>query len=87
MVYLTAISNLESEQCPIKTLHGVSAIGTQLCFYRLDTTTKQITPLTASGVPPIYQWDCDILAAEGERRFRAVCDEIMEECPNKDAHT
>ena len=70
----------------MKILHGVSAFGTQLCFYRLDTTTKQITPLTAGGVPPVHQWDCDLLAAEGERRFRRVCEEIMEECANKNAH-
>lgn len=53
----------------MKTLHGVSAFGTHLYLYRLDTTTKQITPLTVGGVPPIHQWDCDLLAAEGSAGF------------------
>ncbi|KIK03612.1 hypothetical protein K443DRAFT_94865, partial [Laccaria amethystina LaAM-08-1] len=74
----------ESAKCPIKTLHGISAFGTQLRFYH--TTTKQVTPPTASGVPPIHHWDCDLLDAEGEPRFRAVCEEIMEEWASNDAH-
>ena len=34
-----------------------------------------------------YQWDCDLLTAEGECRFRAVCEAIREESANMDAHT
>lgn len=79
-------------QCPIPTLHAVSAMGTRLCFYRLDTTNvaAEIVPrgilhdpheMNADS-PPEERWDCDVLDANGEERLRAVVEEIKEACKN-----
>ncbi|KAF8438583.1 hypothetical protein L210DRAFT_3544458 [Boletus edulis BED1] len=74
------------DRCPIPTLHAVSAMGTQLCFYHLDTTdvAADIKPVNIPKHPtkmndtaPMQRWDCDILDAEGEARLRAVVDSIM----------
>ncbi|KAK0185582.1 hypothetical protein F5146DRAFT_1144090 [Armillaria mellea] len=76
-------------QCPIPTVHGVSAIGTRLCFYRLDLTQPrlQIFPPAIPGDPcftidtaPEERWDCSVLEAEGEVKLRAVMDEIKQAC-------
>ncbi|KAK0244696.1 hypothetical protein EDD85DRAFT_760518, partial [Armillaria nabsnona] len=75
--------------CPIPTLHGVSAIGTRLCFYRLDRTQVrlQIMPPTipsdslfAIDTAPEERWDCSVLDSEGEAKLRAVVDEIKQAC-------
>ncbi|KAK0466272.1 uncharacterized protein EV420DRAFT_1510834 [Desarmillaria tabescens] len=75
--------------CPISTLHAVSAIGTRLCFYQLDTADEEaeIKPLAIPRHPtrvndtaPEKRWNCDVLDAEGEKRFRSIVEEIKEEC-------
>ncbi|KAI6097500.1 hypothetical protein F5141DRAFT_1011230 [Pisolithus sp. B1] len=80
-----------AEQCPIPTLHAVSAMGMRLCFYHVDTThfPSEIIP---HGIPrhptrvndtaPKERWDCDVLDANGEARLRAVVDAIKEACEN-----
>ncbi|KAF8554396.1 hypothetical protein OG21DRAFT_1412610 [Imleria badia] len=80
-----------ADQCPISTLHGVSAMGTRLCFYHLDTTDVEadIMPLNiprhptrVSDTAPIERWDCDLLDVVGEARLRAVVDSIKAACAN-----
>ncbi|THH15674.1 hypothetical protein EW146_g4845 [Bondarzewia mesenterica] len=77
--------------CPLPTLHGVSAMGTRLCFYRLDIPAKGenaiILPLpiprkylSSTDTAPAERWDCDILEEDGEAKFRAVVDEIQQRC-------
>ncbi|EJD05292.1 uncharacterized protein FOMMEDRAFT_80813 [Fomitiporia mediterranea MF3/22] len=83
------LGNLSAE-CPISTLHAVSAIGTQLCFYHVDTTNTEapmipprITPRNPNIVTdtaPVEWWDCDIMDAQGEARFCTVVDEIKQAC-------
>jgi hypothetical protein len=77
------------EKCPIPTLHAVSALGTKLCFYQVDTTTDEpeilpraITrrPTVVNDTAPQKRWDCDILEPRGEAKFRQVVDEIKAEC-------
>lgn len=79
------------EECPIPTLHAVSAMGTRLCFYQLDTTdvAAEIVPhwipqnsTRVIDTAPAERWDCDILDANGEQRLRTVADEIKEACMN-----
>ncbi|KAI5119171.1 hypothetical protein M0805_008654 [Coniferiporia weirii] len=65
-------------ECPIQTLHAVSAMGTRLCFYHIDTTDVDKVTDTA----PAERWDCDILDEEGEARLRAVVREITGACTN-----
>jgi len=78
-------------RCPIPTLHAVSAMGTRLCFYSLDTANVEasIVPLRIPRHPsivndtaPVQRWGCDVLDAEGETRLRAVVNEIKEACAN-----
>ena len=67
-------------------------MGTQLCFYHLDTTDVEADFIPLYNIPqhrtrvndtaPIQRWDCDVLDAEGEARFRAVVDSIMVACEN-----
>ncbi|KAI9566177.1 hypothetical protein HD554DRAFT_2174636 [Boletus coccyginus] len=80
---------------PVPILHGVSAFGTRLCFYRLDTSTindaagililptgipRPDRPTRMSDTAPMERWDCDVLEAEGETRLRAVVDLIKAAC-------
>ncbi|KAK0183782.1 hypothetical protein F5146DRAFT_1079464 [Armillaria mellea] len=78
-----------SGQCPIPTLHGISAIGTRLCFYRLDLNQAhlQIIPPAIPRDPryiidtaPEERWDCSVLDVQGEAKLRAVVDEIKQAC-------
>ncbi|KAG6374039.1 hypothetical protein JVT61DRAFT_4678 [Boletus reticuloceps] len=89
--YYNELWNLD--QCPIPTLHAVSAMGTQLCFYHLDTIDVAANikpdnipkhPTKVNDTAPMQRWDCDILDAEGEARLRAVVDSIMAACENID---
>ncbi|KAF8560156.1 hypothetical protein OG21DRAFT_1473628 [Imleria badia] len=73
--------------CPISTLHAVSAMGTRLCFYHLDTTNDKadVMPLPVRSArkddaPPVERWDCDLLDAVGEARLRTVVDWIKAAC-------
>ncbi|KAI6104768.1 hypothetical protein EDD16DRAFT_1887848 [Pisolithus croceorrhizus] len=80
-----------ADQCPIPTLHAVSAMGTRLCFYQLDTTNASAEivprsilqdPIRVTDTAPAEWWDCDILDANGEERLRVVVDLIKEACKN-----
>ena len=73
--------------CPLATLHGVSAIGTKLCFYTIDKATMDMIPEQIARHPtrvndtaPANRWDRDILQPEGETRLKAVFQEIIERC-------
>jgi hypothetical protein len=66
-------------------LHGVSAMGTRLCFYKLidnkiDPPAIRADLNRVTDTAPEERWDCDILELEGERRFRAVVEETKEAC-------
>jgi hypothetical protein len=65
----------------IPILHGVSALGTRLCFYELDRDTRRVRPPSIAEDPecitdtaPAGRWDTDILTQEGEERIKAVVD-------------
>jgi hypothetical protein len=65
------------------TLHGASALGTQLCFYEFDHATRRIRPASIAEDPermtdtaPAEWWDTDVLTEEGEGRLRSVALEV-----------
>jgi len=67
----------------IPILHGVSAIGTKLCFYKYSKRMQQIEP----GRVPYYmftaprdRWNLDLLTPEGEQRLRDVVGHIKRMC-------
>ncbi|KAL4067259.1 hypothetical protein V8B97DRAFT_943359 [Scleroderma yunnanense] len=79
----------EAGLCPIRTLYGIIAMGTRMCFYHVDARDPHpcIVPVALSRHPtrinnpaPEEWWDCDVLKADGEARLREVVDEIMEAC-------
>ncbi|KAF8506277.1 hypothetical protein BU17DRAFT_71341 [Hysterangium stoloniferum] len=71
--------------CPLPVSHAISAMGTQLCFYKV--CNRVIVPRSIPAHPdqltdtaPRARWSCDILQDEGEQRFQAVVDEIKQCC-------
>jgi len=64
-------------------LHGASALGTKLCFYKLDLGTGQITPAPnerdfrrVTDIAPRSWWCYDILEPDGERKLESVAQEV-----------
>ncbi|KAI6118732.1 hypothetical protein EDD16DRAFT_1831821 [Pisolithus croceorrhizus] len=74
--------------CPLPTLHAVSAMGTKLCFYSQPQdgllTPRFILPdlELLVDVAPKARWDCDILEDDGAQRLQAVVEEIKQGCAN-----
>ena len=65
------------------TLHGASALGTRLCFYRLDRESREITPAPNEGNPryvvdtaPRDRWCHDIMEPAGEQELLSVASEV-----------
>ncbi|KAF8528451.1 hypothetical protein BU17DRAFT_73493 [Hysterangium stoloniferum] len=56
-------------RCPLHVLRGASAMGTQLSH-----------PTVMMDTAPRTCWNCNIFIDEGEQKFRAVADKIMEDC-------
>ncbi|KAF8523471.1 hypothetical protein BU17DRAFT_43782 [Hysterangium stoloniferum] len=76
-----------ADQAVIATLYGVSALGTQLCLYTYDSAAGTITPEAierntkrVNDRAPAAWWDVDILAPDGEQRFREVVTNIKAMC-------
>jgi hypothetical protein len=64
-------------------LHGISALGTRLCFYCLDKNTESLTPpfiprntAYVNDVAPAHLWDTDILTDDGYNRFMSIVQQI-----------
>ncbi|KAI9442676.1 hypothetical protein H4582DRAFT_1303276 [Lactarius indigo] len=66
-----------AEHCPLDTLHAVSALGTKLCFYRLDVKNRaaRIDPPRIDRDPdmvndyaPAERWNRDALGGERQRQ-------------------
>jgi hypothetical protein len=78
-----------AENCPLGTLHVVSALGTKLCFYSLDVKNRASRinppridrdPDTVNDYAPAERWDRDVLEASGEDKLLAVINEIKAGC-------
>ncbi|KAF9648959.1 hypothetical protein BDM02DRAFT_3143411 [Thelephora ganbajun] len=76
-------------KCPLETLHAVSAMGTKLCFYSLDTTHDDVDivpaaiprhPTRVNDTAPEGRWALDILDPAGEGRLREITQEITDGC-------
>ncbi|KZS99828.1 uncharacterized protein LAESUDRAFT_816829 [Laetiporus sulphureus 93-53] len=75
--------------CPLNTLHAISAMGTKLCFYTLNTQDPAATinppavqrhATRVNETIPANRWADDILEDAGEQRFRAIVEEIKVGC-------
>ena len=91
LLYTFTKWNGNPEYCPLPTLNGISAMGTALCFYSLDTKNQNaaIRPLgiaqysiQISDTAPKDRWYLDVLTVEGETKFRTVVEEIKQACAN-----
>ncbi|KAG9028308.1 hypothetical protein FRB95_006612 [Tulasnella sp. JGI-2019a] len=77
------------EMCPIPTLHAISAFGTAICFYSINTKVQRPV-ITSHGIPrdrivsndtaPRDRWNYDVLEADGEARVRELVDSIRAAC-------
>jgi len=75
--------------CPLRTMHAVSALGTALCFYSLNTADDdgEILPLQIPQHPtklndyaPANRWEYNILGEGGEAKLRAIIEEVLQGC-------
>jgi hypothetical protein len=64
-------------------LHGISALGTRLCFYCLDKNSESTTPppiprneAYVNDTAPVDRWDADILTDDGYNRFMKVTEHV-----------
>lgn len=80
---------VDNPRVPI--LHGVSAFGTKLAFYKYHKDTTRLEPSrivpdlnVLNDTAPREWWSCDILEEEGANRFRAVVDEVKAMSANPD---
>jgi len=71
------------EDVVIGTLYGVSTMGTKICIYKLDRTSRRLTPTIIPSHPelvtdtvPINRWNIDILTPEGEEQFREIVQRV-----------
>jgi hypothetical protein len=85
----TRIGDL-AERWPLRTLHAISALGTRLCFYSVDTTdlaNAEILPLPIAPHPtrinncaPAERWEYNIMEEGGEAKLRAVIQDVLQGC-------
>jgi hypothetical protein len=77
------------QNCPLHTLHAISALGTKLCFYSLDVRNRgarinppriQRDPDTVNDYAPAERWSYDVLEPNGEASLLAVINEIKIGC-------
>jgi len=80
-----------AENLRIPILHGVSAFGTKLAFYKYHKASRRLEPRQITPDPNILTdtaprewWSCDILEEEGANRFRAGVDEVKAMSANLD---
>ena len=73
-------------ECPLPELHAVCIFGTKVCFCKLDRNQDMQPSFTdarpegTTDLAPLEYWDCDILEEEGEKRFKAMVEEIKQAC-------
>ncbi|KAM6496591.1 hypothetical protein JOM56_007064 [Amanita muscaria] len=71
----------------IPVLHGVSAFGTKITFYKYNKDTNVLEPRrvtpdpeTLTGTAPRDWWRWDILEEEGAAKFRQIVEEVKGMC-------
>jgi hypothetical protein len=87
-LYCPSSKHVPAGTCPLETLYGISALGTKLCFYSLDTSDDAVIvpapiarhPLIINDTAPANRWDCDILEPAGEERLTEVVQKIKDRC-------
>ncbi|KIM42642.1 hypothetical protein M413DRAFT_444330 [Hebeloma cylindrosporum] len=76
-------------QSPLRVLHGVSAMGPYLCFYKYDKDHPElgITPSislveggASSDTTPRELWNYDVMNEEGENKLRGIAEEVKRAC-------
>jgi len=72
----------DAEQSPLRIVHGVSAMGPHLCFYKYDKDRPGlgITPSISCGdgldTTPRELWNYNVMDKEGENKLRGVAEEV-----------
>jgi hypothetical protein len=77
---------LKPADCPIPTLHAISAMGTVLRFYSVDTRLPNARvippsiPCDSDDRAPKETWNLDVLTVPGEQKLCAIVEEIKQAC-------
>jgi hypothetical protein len=73
----------DAEKSPLRIVHGVSAMGPHLCFYKYDKDRPElgITPSISRGddgldTTPRELWNYNVMDEEGENKLRGVAEEV-----------
>ncbi|KAG2011271.1 hypothetical protein CC2G_011412 [Coprinopsis cinerea AmutBmut pab1-1] len=76
--------------CPLNTLRGISAFGTKLCFFTVDTNAEkpEVQPAAIlrewekgiEDVAPRDRWTTDLLSKEGASELMELVESIKREC-------
>ena len=71
----------------IPVLHGVSAYGTKIAFYKYNKDANVLEPRriapdpeTLTDIAPWEWWCWDILEAGGAAKFRQIIDDVKRMC-------
>ncbi|PPQ74319.1 hypothetical protein CVT26_004240 [Gymnopilus dilepis] len=71
----------------IPVLHGISAFGSKMAFYKLTRDTLRLEPSRIApeldkltDIAPRAWWAYDVLEEEGAQKFRKVVEEVKEMC-------
>jgi hypothetical protein len=77
--------DFSSGSLPLRKLYGISALGTHFSVYEYHPDTRRLTPSRIVLEPDIIgdtapqeRWNCDVMTAEGEARFKQIVGEIKE---------
>lgn len=78
-----------AEMLRIPVLHGISAFGTKITFYKYYGSTRRLEPRRITPDPdmvtdtaPREWWSFDILEESGANQFRQIVAEVKEMCSN-----
>jgi hypothetical protein len=70
-------------------LHGLSAFGTEVAFYRYDKQTGHLDPASIArdahvltDTAPKEWWCYDIVEKEGADKFREIVGQVKKMCEN-----
>jgi hypothetical protein len=77
---------LKPADCPIPTLYAISAMGTALRFYSVNTRFRKgrivshSIPCGSNDRAPKETWNLDLLTDPGKQKLCAIVEEINQEC-------
>jgi len=76
-----------ADRVEVPILYGMSALGSNVCYYTYDERTRRILPEVVKDVPnlvidtaPADHWSLDIMTPDGEEKLRQVVNHVKAMC-------